>query len=103
MEWQAMERMREPLISPVQVAAGICWILFSSHPGFVSADDTPVVIEPRARSRAPANAEDRFASHLRVDSNLVLVPVTVTNHEDQLVTGLERKHFKLFEDRIERP
>src|SRR5947209_1385300 len=103
MELQAMHLQRGPLIFPVQVAVGICWILLSSRGASVSADDTAVAIEPRASSRAPGNRADRIGSHMRVDSNLVLVPVTVTDRQDQLVTGLEKKHFRLFEDKIERP
>src|SRR5215203_1007455 len=38
---------------------------------------------------------------LRVDSNLVLIPVTVTDPLNRFVTGLERENFKLFEDKKE--
>src|SRR5438874_2023847 len=47
-------------------------------------------IEPR---KPPAN--------LRVDTNLVLVPVTVCDPYNRPVTGLEREHFKVFDDKAE--
>lgn len=38
---------------------------------------------------------------IRTDSNLVLVPVTVCNPLNQPVTGLEKEHFKIFDDKVE--
>ena len=38
---------------------------------------------------------------IRVNSDLVLIPVTVVDHHDQLIAGLEKEHFKLFEDKVE--
>jgi len=40
---------------------------------------------------------------LRVDVNLVLVPVTVTDRNGRLLTGLERSRFKILEDGVPRP
>jgi Ca-activated chloride channel family protein len=39
--------------------------------------------------------------NLRVDSNLVLVPVSVYDPGDHPVTGLDKEHFKLFDDKVE--
>ena len=38
---------------------------------------------------------------VKVDVNLVLVNVTVSDPQERLVTGLEREHFQLWEDKIE--
>ncbi|MFY9728528.1 MAG: VWA domain-containing protein, partial [Bryobacteraceae bacterium] len=38
---------------------------------------------------------------IRVDSTLVLIPVTVTDPMNRFVTGLEKENFKVFEDRKE--
>lgn len=38
---------------------------------------------------------------IRVDTNLVLINVTVTDPLNRFVTGLESEHFKLFEDKAE--
>ena len=44
-------------------------------------------------------AEIRPKANIRVDSNLVLIPVTVTDPLNRFVTGLEKENFKLFEDK----
>ena len=46
-------------------------------------------------------ATSRRDARIRVDVNLVLVPVTVCNPYNQPVTGLEKEHFKLFDDKVE--
>ena len=38
---------------------------------------------------------------IRVDTNLVLINVTVTDPLNRFVTGLEAEHFKLFEEKAE--
>jgi Ca-activated chloride channel family protein len=63
------------------------------------AQSSQVNITPRMK----AGSADRASSDIRVDSDLVLVPVMVTDPEDRSVTGLERGSFKLFEDRVEQP
>src|SRR5258705_797042 len=57
-----------------------------------------VTIEPRAQTHGSA---ERTSTNIRVNSNLVLIPVTVTDHHERFVTGLEKAHFKLFEDKVE--
>jgi VWFA-related protein len=58
-----------------------------------------VAIQPRPRSSAPERK--RPAANLRVDTNLVLVPVTVCDPMNRPVTGLEKEHFKVFDDHVE--
>ncbi|HEY1341158.1 MAG TPA: VWA domain-containing protein [Bryobacteraceae bacterium] len=56
-------------------------------------------IQPR---RAAADAETpKPQTNLRIDSNLVLVPVSVCDPMNKPVTGLEKDHFRVFEDKIE--
>jgi Ca-activated chloride channel family protein len=38
---------------------------------------------------------------IRIDSSLVLIPVTVTDPMNRFVTGLERENFRVFEDKKE--
>jgi Ca-activated chloride channel homolog len=38
---------------------------------------------------------------LRVDLDLVLVNVGVTNNNNEVITGLEKEHFQIFEDKVE--
>src|ERR1700674_4633862 len=62
-----------------------------------------VSITPRVREKSPESAAsiaDRRAD-IRVDTTLVLIPVTVTDPMSRFVTGLDKENFKLFEDKIE--
>jgi Ca-activated chloride channel family protein len=54
-----------------------------------------------ARRKPPVPDEPKSKATLRVDSNLVLVPVSVCDPANRPVTGLEREHFKIFDDRVE--
>jgi len=57
----------------------------------------PVSPRPKPAERSEASP----TANIRVDSNLVLIPVTVTDPLNRFVTGLERENFKLFEDKKE--
>ena len=59
-----------------------------------------VKTEPRKKLGAPP-AESRPAATLRIDTNLVLVPVSVLDPTNHPVTGLEKEHFRVLEDRVE--
>ena len=52
------------------------------------------------RTKPGEKAEPRPRSNIRVDSNLVLIPVTVTDPLNRFVTGLEKENFKLLEDKL---
>jgi Ca-activated chloride channel family protein len=60
--------------------------------------------DPKAKTVTPAPVEGKKAltaranERIRVDVNLVLVPVTVTDPLNRLVTGLERQDFFLYEN-----
>ena len=56
--------------------------------------------QPRKRPGPPAE-ERRPPANLRVDTNLVLVPVTVCDPLNRPVTGLEKEHFRVLEDKVE--
>ena len=59
-----------------------------------------VKTEPRPKLGVPP-AESRTASRLRIDSNLVLVPVSVCDPQNRPVTGLEKEHFRVLDDHVE--
>src|SRR2546430_1456901 len=40
---------------------------------------------------------------LRVDVNLVIVPVTVTDRNGKIISGLDRSRFKVFDDGVPQP
>jgi len=61
-----------------------------------------------AQKKGPIKPEiEPAASHvnpvegIKVDVNLTLVNVTVTDPLDRFVTGLEKEHFRVFEDNVE--
>ena len=60
-------------------------------------------IEPRPKAARPgADADNqRLVPNLRIDTNLILIPVTVTTPLNQFVTGMEKDNFRLFEDKVE--
>ncbi len=60
-----------------------------------------VAIEPRMRTTPDREREPERSSNIRVDTNLVLINVTVTDPMNRFVTGLETEHFKLLEDKQE--
>ncbi len=56
-------------------------------------------ISPRAKP--VAGAAKLPAANIRIDSNLVLVPVSVCDPMNRPVTGLEKEHFKILDDKVE--
>jgi hypothetical protein len=67
------------------------------------AEEAHVSIEPRAKTRGSAerSGADQASANIRVDSELVLIPVTVTDGMNRFVTGLDKDHFRLYEDKVE--
>src|SRR5258708_11623335 len=71
-----------------------------------SFSDERVNIEPRVKPPATqpenqAGGNGRNGPTIRTESTLVLINVTVTDPSNRFVTGLEKEHFKLFEDKME--
>jgi Ca-activated chloride channel family protein len=58
-----------------------------------------VAVQPRPKPEAAAAAKPH--PNLRIDTNLVLVPVSVCDPTNRPVMGLELEHFKIFDDRVE--
>jgi Ca-activated chloride channel family protein len=54
----------------------------------------PIVPRTQPIEKAPVLPK----ADIRIDSNLVLIPVTVTDPMNRFVTGLEKENFKLFEN-----
>jgi len=58
-----------------------------------------VNLNPRPKAEV---AEAKLPPHnLRVDTNLVLIPVSVCDATNHPVTGLEKEHFRVFDDKVE--
>lgn len=58
-------------------------------------------ITPRPKAGAPASITAQPRANIRVDTNLVLVPVNVSDPLNRFVTGLEQTDFRIFEDTVE--
>ncbi|HUP02625.1 MAG TPA: VWA domain-containing protein [Bryobacteraceae bacterium] len=76
------------------VSAALAVVAFS----VVAYGQGPIALIPRAPSMAPDPAP---SARLRVDLNLVLVPVTVCDPMNRPVTGLEKESFRVFDDNAE--
>src|ERR1019366_10645935 len=70
-----------------------------SLPAAGSSEEDAVNITPRAKPVEAAPPLPR--ANIRVDTNVVLIPVTVTDPLNRFVTGLEQDSFKVFEDKTE--
>jgi len=83
------------------LAPTLCLLL---APTALSADDNKVNIASREKTAekdpAPVPLEQR-SGNLRIDTTLVQINVTVTDPLNRFVTGLEKEHFRLFEDKVE--
>lgn len=55
-------------------------------------------IDPRTKGDPNA---DRERPDIRVDTNLVLIPISVSDPLGRPVAGLEKKHFKIFDNKLE--
>jgi Ca-activated chloride channel family protein len=106
-------RLRGLLGRPFLLPTIICLILVSTLSRSAAAQEDPlnsVHVPPPAPAAAsplpplPAPVEGKAAlaarpsERIRVDVNLVLVPLTVTDPMNRLVTGLDKENFFLFEN-----
>lgn len=89
-----MKRLRFPLVALLGAGllAGLS-LLYAQAPR--------PNITPRPKPAAPESETDRITPNLRIDTNLVLIPVTVTTPMNQYVTGMDKENFRLFEDKVE--
>jgi Ca-activated chloride channel family protein len=80
------------VLSTIFVGAGL-WA------GAQQPDRAQVEILPRPKT--PERKEVLPRSDIRIDTNLVLIPVTVTDPMNRFVTGLEKENFKIFDEKKE--
>ena len=102
------ERLGTAMSAPRRMLAATSLVIFAL-PGVWAADpvaeqpttavESKVSIEPRAKPSPNTTPTPR--SNIRVESTLVLIPVTVTDPFNRFVTGLDKENFKLFEDKKE--
>ena len=67
----------------------------------VLALEGQVSITPRSKPTPKKDDSPPASPNLRVDTSLVLIPVSVSDPLNRPVTGLERENFRLFEDKRE--
>ncbi|MGA7685395.1 MAG: VWA domain-containing protein [Terriglobales bacterium] len=84
----------------------VCFAFAFTFPAQAQNSTEDVHIQPRIQPPAPkdpaAEGDPSLRTHtkpVKVDVNLVLVPVTITDPMNRLVTGLDRENFSLFEGR----
>ncbi len=81
-------------ISAIALILGLAWGADQKP-----ANEAKVSIVPRPK---PASeGEPGPKANIRIDSTLVLIPVTVTDPMNRFVTGLEKENFRVFEDKAE--
>ena len=80
---------------PVPVCVGAISLLTILAAYAADNDAGPLSIRRELRAEAAPRAD------IRVDSNLVLVPVSVTDFRNRLVTGLQAGEFRVFEGKTE--
>jgi Ca-activated chloride channel family protein len=87
---------------------GLCWPGFSRQCigvvcalAFVAAAVLSAQVAIDVRPKPSAGQPIRPRTNLRVDTNLVLVPVSVCDPNNRPVVGLDKDFFKIFDDKIE--
>src|SRR5262245_16937361 len=83
----------------LSIAAGIGFLGLSQ--GTATAQQQGPLSAPTQLKRKPASNSTPSHPNARMDVNMVLVPVTVTDLKDRPVTDLKPNSFKVFEDGIE--
>ncbi|MDP9055580.1 MAG: VWA domain-containing protein [Acidobacteriota bacterium] len=82
--------------APIQLLLAAVSLI--SAPFLWSAED-PAEITPRAKPSEQTAPLPRAS--IRIDANVVLIPITVTDPLSRFVTGLDQESFKVFEDKLE--
>ena len=77
------------------VAVGLAMGLAGTLAGQVRIEQRP---RPAPKQEAPGRVPN-----IRVDTTLILVPVTVNDPLNRPVSGLEKENFRVFEDKVPQP
>jgi Ca-activated chloride channel family protein len=78
---------------------GCALVLVASPPEPQAGEAT--TSEGTRRAAATGPIRERRPVDIRVDKTLVLINVTVTDPLNRFVTGLEKEHFRLYEEKVE--
>jgi len=77
-----------------------CVLVFAASPPEPQAGES-TASEATRRAAATGPIRERRPVDIRVDKTLVLINVTVTDPLNRFVTGLEKEHFRLYEEKVE--
>ncbi len=80
-----------------------CVFLASLGLASYGQQENALILSGGAESNTSARDKSSTPIKIRVDSNLVVVPVTVTDGKGRIVNGLQKEHFALYEDKVEQP
>jgi len=97
--WVAVTGSRNRLI--LWLAGALALLLLPAYAGERTANDSGPQVDLVPRSKPGAAVARLPRADIRVDSTLVLIPVTVTDPLNRFVTGLEKENFRVFEDKVE--
>jgi len=91
-----------PVFSFGLLFLAVCTIFGAAFPALAQTDVNDVHVAPRTKDEVAKDnvIPSSLNSHIRplkVNADLVLVPVTITDPMNRLVTGLEKDNFQLFE------
>ena len=78
------------------------WVVFTSLRVLAQTDLNDVHVVPRVTTEHAATNSANQAT-IRKNVDLVLVPVTITDKMDRLITGLDKENFRLYENKREQP
>jgi VWFA-related protein len=95
---ERLGKMPKLKFRPKTALIGMALLALGAWGAQQGSESAQVAVIPRAK---PATSGPATKSNLRVDTNLVLIPVTVTDPLNRIVTGLEKENFKIFEDKAE--
>jgi Ca-activated chloride channel family protein len=88
------------LLAPVLLLSSLAFGQQDDDPFDQVHINTPPPVAAKADPAVPlgADASLRTGIQFRIDTNLVLIPLTVTDPMDRLVTGLDKQNFLVYED-----
>src|SRR5579862_4561191 len=82
----------------IRVCLRICAVAVCALIATTAFNQTQGPVQP---PKEPSEPQVKPGQGIKIDVNMTLVNLTVTDPLDRLVTGLEKEHFRVFEDNVE--
>ena len=90
------------IIRRIKVGPISCLLLASLCPIWCGQpDDPPALVAAPELSASASTGSTRDTTNIRMNSDLVVIPVTVTDGKGHVVDGLQTEHFAVYEDKVE--